>query len=65
MTQYYSKVMIQKPGKDTVDKLEGAMCEAINKFHEKSGSKHFPEQIIVYRDGVGEGQLRRIKHFLV
>ena len=33
-----------------------SFAEAVKKFHEKNGGR-FPETVIVYRDGVGDGQL--------
>ena len=37
------------------DKLQSCFTGALNKYHEINHS--LPEKIIVYRDGVGDGQL--------
>ena len=47
--------MHQNPGQELADNLKGCMSKALRKYHEFNGS--FPERIVVYRDGVGDGQV--------
>ncbi|XP_050410256.1 piwi-like protein 1 isoform X1 [Patella vulgata] len=57
-TRYYSRVSFQPKGSELVDGLHVAMTGALRKYHEVNGE--FPNKIIVYRDGVGDGQLAAV-----
>jgi len=35
--------------------------EILGKFHEKNGA--LPERLVIYRDGVGDGQLKGVRDF--
>ncbi|KAJ9591964.1 hypothetical protein L9F63_001476, partial [Diploptera punctata] len=56
LTRWYSKVCIQGPGQELVDGLKTCFISALNVYYEENHS--FPEKIVIYRDGVGDGQLR-------
>jgi len=57
-SQYYSKVIIQAPGKEIVDALEPGIESALAAY--KKERKVFPEHILFFRDGVGEGQVPEV-----
>ena len=48
--------MFQHTGQELADNLKVCMAAALRKFAEVNGS--LPERIMVYRDGVGDGQVR-------
>lgn len=47
--------MFQHTGQELADNLKKCMASALKKFHQVNGA--LPERIIVYRDGVGDGQV--------
>lgn len=55
MTKYYSRVVFQRSSQELVDGLKQCFSDALRKFHETRGT--LPQRIVVYRDGVGAGQL--------
>ncbi|XP_069123522.1 piwi-like protein 1 isoform X1 [Argopecten irradians] len=57
-TTWYSRVCFQMPGQELVDGLKLCLISAIRKYHEVNHV--FPEKIIVFRDGVGDGQLQYV-----
>ena len=48
--------MFQHTGQELADNLKECMSKALRKYHEINGA--LPDRIIVYRDGVGDGQVR-------
>ncbi|XP_020631825.1 piwi-like protein 1 isoform X2 [Orbicella faveolata] len=58
LTKYYSKVSFQHTGMELIDQLKTNMTAALRRYHEVNGD--LPERIIIYRDGVGDGQLRLV-----
>ncbi|XP_071132212.1 piwi-like protein 1 [Mytilus edulis] len=54
-TRWYSRVCFQLPGQELIDGLKICMTSAIRKYHEVNHT--FPEKVVVFRDGVGDGQL--------
>jgi len=40
-----------------VENLKQAITVAISKYFEYNEKKYFPDHIIIYRDGFGEGEL--------
>ena len=48
--------MFQHTGQELADNLKECMSKALRKYHEVNGA--LPDRIIVYRDGVGDGQVR-------
>jgi len=59
ISKYYSRVVFQPTGQELVDQLRACMVSALRKFIEINGKP--PATIIVYRDGVGDGQLDQVK----
>lgn len=55
LTRWYSKIYKQLPGVELIDGLEICLLSCLQKFREING--FYPEQIILYRDGVGDGDL--------
>ena len=51
--RYYSKCAMQNG--EIGNNLEGMFKEAFESFHKNCG-KNWPKRIIIYREGVGEGQ---------
>lgn len=47
--------MFQHTGQELADNLKKCMTNALRQFHKTNGS--LPERIVVYRDGVGDGQV--------
>lgn len=59
LTSYYSRILVNKPGRELVDELKPAFEEALTKF--KATNKNYPKFIIFYRDGIGEGDINKSK----
>lgn len=57
-SKYYSKVTFQRTGQELIDKLKDCMKDAIVQYFKNNHA--LPETIIVYRDGVGDGQLSAV-----
>nr|AFQ20832.1 PIWI [Hydra vulgaris] len=55
LTNYYSRITAHTSHQEICDQLKICMTGALKKYHEINNS--LPEKIIVYRDGVGDGQL--------
>jgi len=58
LSSYYSRVVIQDPGKEIVEALQPCMESALNKFKEINNS--YPKYVVFFRDGVGEGQVSTV-----
>ncbi|XP_061163361.1 piwi-like protein 1 isoform X1 [Saccostrea echinata] len=58
LTRYYSRTTFQHTGEELVNGLVTSLRGALEKYHEVNGA--LPERIIVFRDGVGDGQLRAV-----
>ncbi|KDR12118.1 piwi-like protein Ago3 [Zootermopsis nevadensis] len=56
LTRWYSKVCFQGPGQELVDGLKTCLISALKYYYDVN--HRFPDRIVVYRDGVGDGQLR-------
>jgi len=52
-TRFFSKIALQKPGKELMESLSVLITDAIKKYFEIN--KYAPEYIFFFRDGVGEG----------
>ncbi|XP_066476773.1 piwi-like protein 4 [Tiliqua scincoides] len=63
LTRWYSRCMMQHSGSTTADCLKVCMKGAISKWQKCNGQ--LPARIIVYRDGVGDGQLRMVVDYEV
>jgi len=53
-SRYHSQAVFQHKGQELMDALKTAFLEALQKYHEVNGC--WPNQIVVFRDGVGDGQ---------
>jgi aubergine len=58
MTNYYSRVLINKPGQELTNTLAPIFTQSLIEFKERNSV--YPKYIIFYRDGVGEGQLKEL-----
>ncbi|KAL8604204.1 hypothetical protein ACOMHN_014772 [Nucella lapillus] len=63
LTRWFSRVRIQMQGEELLPGLRIFMISAIRKYHE--ANHRLPEKIIMYRDGVGDGQLAIVQDFEV
>ncbi|KAL7672320.1 hypothetical protein ACOME3_007209 [Neoechinorhynchus agilis] len=52
----YSRCFTQSPGQELVTCLTMCLAEAINRYKKHNGNR-VPTSIVVYRDGIGDGQL--------
>ena len=57
--QYAAHISVQGARVEIVSDLENAMTSLLTTFRQKNNSK-MPSSIIVYRDGVGEGQFSQV-----
>lgn len=55
LTRYYTQCKFQHTGQELADNLKLCMTNALKVYHSINNS--LPERIVVYRDGVGDGQL--------
>ncbi|XP_075054846.1 piwi-like protein 4 [Mixophyes fleayi] len=58
LTKWYSQCIIQKTSTDFADCLKVCMRGAIEKWQKCNND--LPSRIIIYRDGVGDGQLKMV-----
>ncbi|XP_048640982.1 piwi-like protein 3 [Marmota marmota marmota] len=58
LTKWYSQCIFQAPGEELVDGLKNCLQGALNSW--LRNVPHAPESIVVYRDGVGDGQLQAL-----
>ncbi|KAK2566274.1 Piwi-like protein 2 [Acropora cervicornis] len=63
LTRWYSRVCFQSPGQELIDGLKMALTASLKKYHEVNQT--LPDRIVVYRDGVGDGQLRTVAGYEV
>ncbi|WAQ95553.1 PIWL2-like protein [Mya arenaria] len=62
-TRWFSRCKVQPVSQELVDGLKFCLVSALTKFHE---TNHFlPEKIVVFRDGVGDGQLNTVADYEV
>ncbi|XP_059156586.1 piwi-like protein 1 [Physella acuta] len=59
-TRYYSKTEYHPTKDELMRNLQPLMRGALQKYHEVNGA--LPQKIILYRDGVGDGQLKTVFH---
>ena len=58
-TRWYSKVCFQMVGQELTDTLKPAFMQALKKYREINN--FMPEKIVIYRDGVSDGQLDQVQ----
>ncbi|XP_072944718.1 piwi-like protein Ago3 [Epargyreus clarus] len=61
MTRWYSKAVFQETGQEIVDSLKSCLVDALKHFLRTNGK--LPDKIIIYRDGVGDGQLKLLQQY--
>ena len=57
-TRYYSRVKFQASRQEVVDGIQTCITGALRRYFKENNSP--PDNIIIYRDGVGDGQLQMI-----
>ncbi|XP_029064554.1 piwi-like protein 4 [Monodon monoceros] len=63
ITRWFSRCMLQRTTADVADCLKVFMTGALNRWY--THNQGLPGRIIVYRDGVGDGQLRTLIEYEV
>ncbi|XP_054852565.1 piwi-like protein 1 isoform X1 [Eublepharis macularius] len=63
MTRWYSRCVVQDRGQELVDGLKVCLQAALRMWY--TYNNHMPSRIIVYRDGVGDGQLKTLVNYEV
>uniref|UniRef100_A0A8C6Q7V3 Piwi-like RNA-mediated gene silencing 1 n=1 Tax=Nothobranchius furzeri TaxID=105023 RepID=A0A8C6Q7V3_NOTFU len=63
MSRWYSKCVLQHQGQEIMDGLKTALSGALKDYHKFNNC--LPARIIVYRDGVGDGQLQSVVNYEV
>ncbi|CAH3013726.1 unnamed protein product [Porites evermanni] len=58
LTKYYSRVSFQHTGMELIDGLVVNMRAALRRYNDIN--RELPDRIIIYRDGVGDGQLQTV-----
>lgn len=58
-SRFYSTVVIQKEGQEMIDALTTAFEKALNRY--KGANNCYPDEVVIFRDGVGDGQLETIR----
>ncbi|KAM8972425.1 piwi-like protein 2 [Pelodytes ibericus] len=61
LTQWYSRVVFQLPHQEIMDSLKLCLVTALQKFCEVN--HRLPDKIVVYRDGVSDGQLSAVENY--
>ncbi|XP_072746220.1 piwi-like protein Siwi [Anoplolepis gracilipes] len=59
MTKYYSAVSAHSNGDELSNDLSQNICRAVQAYHKINGT--LPSFFVIYRDGVGEGQVEEVK----
>merc|ERR1719187_877183 len=55
LSRYFSRAVFQGDGQEIIDALKTAFCDCLIKYWEVNHK--WPQHIVVFRDGVGDGQL--------
>jgi len=63
LTRWYSRVAIQGPMQEIVDGLKMCLQASLKKYHEVN--RTLPDRILVFRDGVGDGQMSTVAEYEV
>ncbi|XP_074065237.1 piwi-like protein 2 isoform X2 [Macrotis lagotis] len=61
LTKWYSRVVFQMPHQEIVDSLKLCLVGSLKKYYEVNHC--LPEKIVVYRDGVSDGQLKTVTSY--
>ncbi|NXW49861.1 PIWL1 protein, partial [Nyctiprogne leucopyga] len=63
MTRWFSRCVVQSRGQELVDGLKACLQTALRDWFK--WNKYLPSRIMVYRDGVGDGQLHMLVNYEV
>ncbi|XP_012275649.1 piwi-like protein Ago3 [Orussus abietinus] len=63
LTSWYNKICIQGPNQELIDLLKVCLVSSVNEYRKKNNC--YPDRIILYRDGVGDGQLETVAKYEV
>ncbi|XP_015435160.1 PREDICTED: piwi-like protein 1 [Dufourea novaeangliae] len=63
LTTWHSKICLQGRHQELVDMLQICMISALKAYYKHN--KRYPDRIIVYRDGVGDGQIETVAKYEV
>jgi aubergine-like protein len=61
LSRYYSTAVFQKQGQEIVDCLKSAFNDALLNYFDVN--HRFPDHVVVFRDGVGDGQLDMVRDY--
>ncbi|XP_068616993.1 piwi-like protein 2 [Brachionichthys hirsutus] len=59
LTRWYSRVTFQTPTQELISGFKVCFLAALQKYYEVN--HHLPDKIVVYRDGVSDGQLKTVE----
>ncbi|KAM3867725.1 piwi-like protein 2 [Diretmus argenteus] len=59
LTRWYSRVTFQAPNEEIISGFKLCLSAALQKYYEVN--HNLPEKIVVYRDGVSDGQLKMVE----
>lgn len=60
-TRWYSKAVIQNKKEELVNAITSSLKLALTSYEQNN--KQFPDRIIIFRDGVGDGQIRFVEDY--
>ncbi|RMZ94009.1 PIWI protein, partial [Brachionus plicatilis] len=60
-TRYFSRCHLQPTDDEFCSGLTVFMTEALNKYFERNNT--YPDRIFIYRDGVSDGQFKKVQEF--
>ncbi|KAI4478134.1 hypothetical protein M0804_012092 [Polistes exclamans] len=63
LTSWHSKICLHRSNQEIMDMLQICFISAIDEYKKRNGN--YPSRIIVYRDGVGDGQIEVITNYEV
>ncbi|KAM4577682.1 piwi-like protein 2 [Odontesthes bonariensis] len=61
LTRWYSRVTFQAPNEELINGFTVCLLAALQKYYEVN--HNLPEKIVVYRDGVSDGQLKMVEQY--
>ncbi|XP_056231433.1 piwi-like protein 2 isoform X1 [Seriola aureovittata] len=61
LTRWYSRVTFQTPNEELINGFRVCLLAALQKYYEVN--HNLPEKIVVYRDGVSDGQLKMVEQY--
>ncbi|KAI1900832.1 hypothetical protein AGOR_G00053920 [Albula goreensis] len=61
LTRWYSRVTFQMPNEEIISGFRVCLLAALQKYYELNHT--FPDKIVVYRDGVSDGQIPMVEKF--